>query len=90
MAYAPAELTGTLSGADPGFADAAANDFRPAAGSALVDAGTGAPASYAGHEVPNALTLPAYEPPQHTQQAAGNGTARSANGAAIDIGAFER
>jgi hypothetical protein len=35
----PAEVKDTLSGEAPGFADAKALEFRPAAGSALIDAG---------------------------------------------------
>lgn len=82
----PPELTGTLQGTSPGLVDLTANDLRPAAGSPLIDAGAGAPASPAGHAFPNPLFPPGAHPPQRT--VAEGIAARRAVGP-IDIGAYE-
>jgi hypothetical protein len=52
----PASWNGTITGTDPGFADAAAFDFRPIASSVLVDAGSATTADPSGYDFPNALT----------------------------------
>jgi hypothetical protein len=82
----PPELTGTVQGADPGFADLAANNLRPAAGSPLIDAGNGAPASPAAHPFIDPLFPPGAHPPQQAV-AEGFGPRRAVG--PIDIGAFE-
>lgn len=81
--------TGTLSGADPGFEDAATLDLRPAPGSALLDAGTATPADPPGFAFPGALFPPAIEPPLHTVASGGPPAPRAADGA-LDLGAYER
>ncbi len=84
----PAAWTGTLSGADPGFASLAGGDLRPAAGSPLIDAGTGTPAGPPGYPFPNPLFPPAFHPPDGTLIAPGTAAARPAD-AHLDIGAYE-
>ncbi len=84
----PSTLTGTVTGSSPGFTDAAANDFRVAMGSPLVDAGASSLAGPAGHEFPNPLPAPLYLPPTRAALALGTAEGRNTVGA-IDIGAFE-
>ncbi len=73
----PPEWTGTIGGTDPGFADVAALDLRPAAGSPIRNAGPDAAVS----PVP-----PTWTPPQHVL--ATQAIARPTDGP-LDIGAFE-
>jgi hypothetical protein len=82
----PSQWTGTLQGNDPGFADLAAGDFRPAAGSPLIDAGRASPPSPSAHPFPDPAWPPAFSP-QGAARPAG-ALPRPANGA-IDIGAYE-
>lgn len=84
----PEEWTGTLTGADPGFADLAALDVRPLEQSPLVDAGGAAESGPPGHEIPAPLGAPAWHPPLHAIEASGAATPRAAVGA-IDVGAYE-
>ncbi|MBN8480532.1 MAG: hypothetical protein J0L88_02955 [Xanthomonadales bacterium] len=74
-AVVPAEWTGTLGGTSPGFADAAAWDYRPAAGSPLLAAGNANPVSPPAWPFPSATLLPAFLPP--IRQAIAPGTALS-------------
>ncbi len=85
----PAEWTGTLTGASPGFVDLANGLLRPAAGSILIDAGSMTTVSPAGSPFPGPLAAPLFHPPQAALIPIGTGEARPADGA-IDIGAFER
>ncbi len=62
-ALVPAEWTGTLTGATPGFVNAAANDYRPGAGSPLLGAGNGNPVSPGAWPFPNPTPLPIALPP---------------------------
>lgn len=62
-AMVPAEWTGTLSGATPGFVNAGANDYRPGAGSPLLAAGNGNPVSPAAWPFPAPTLLPQSLPP---------------------------
>lgn len=87
-ALIPAGWTNTVFGTNPGFADLAALDLRPAAGSALVGAGNNAPPSPAGHPFVNPLWPPAFHPPLHTPPAVGAAAARPSDGL-VDIGAYE-
>jgi hypothetical protein len=80
----PSSFTDTLSGADPGFVDAAGFDFRPAQGSPLVDQGTSGTA-IADPAFTNPLPLPLSVPPA---RALGTDADRPAD-AIPDIGAFE-
>ena len=82
----PAQWTGTITGSDPGFADLAADDLRPAEGSAAADAGNPSPQGVAGHLFPSPLAAPIYEPPvQQVEEVASPRPAVDI----IDIGAFE-
>jgi hypothetical protein len=83
------EWTASIVGANPGFENAGARDFRPAAGSPLLDAGTAQGAPPPGFPFPNPLALPGYHPPPHTVQPGGPPPFRPTEGA-IDIGAYER
>jgi hypothetical protein len=85
-ANAPAQWTGTLQGTDPGFASLADNDFRPKAGSPLIDAGPSAPQGPAGFAFPSPAFPPVFSPPPRALAAAP--VARPAQGA-LDIGAYE-
>ena len=87
--FVPAAWTATVSGSDPGFGSTAAFDFRPAAGSPLLDQGNGAPTAPAGYEIANPLFPPARHPPQRVALAPGSVLERVPNGV-IDIGAFEQ
>ncbi len=84
----PQEWTGTVSGADPGFADMASLDLRPLMGSPLVDAGTLPTMSPPGYAFPSPLPAPLFHPPLHTIEPNGGAQARPTVGA-IDIGAYE-
>lgn len=81
----PAGWTGTLTGADPGFADLAGQDLTPGAGSPLRGAGGAAPA-FDAHPFPGPLFPPAYSPP--ARAIGTTPVARPLNGT-IDIGAYE-
>jgi hypothetical protein len=70
----PTPLTGTITGDDPGFSDMARGDYRPAAGSPLVDTGLDG----ADH-VPEFM----YDHPRLKRE-------RPVAGESIDIGAYER
>jgi len=59
----PPEWTGTLSGSAPGFVNAAAHDYRPAAGSPLLGAGNSNPTSPPAWPFPAPTLLPAFLPP---------------------------
>lgn len=85
----PVEWTGTLAGSSPGFVDLANDLLRPAAGSALIDAGTTAMTSPPGSPFPNPLVSPLFHPPQAALIPVGTAEHRPVDGA-IDIGAFER
>lgn len=85
----PAEWVGTIRGIDPLLASIAQRDFRPIAGSMLIDNGNGAPPSPPTFSYPSPQLLPAYEPPLRTRLAIGTEMARTTAGSAIDIGALE-
>lgn len=87
-AHVPAGFTGTITGDDPGFTDAATDDVRVAAGSPLVDAGAASSTGPAGHEFPDPLPAPLYLPPMKAALAVDSAEGRNAVGA-IDVGAFE-
>ncbi|MBN2372155.1 MAG: hypothetical protein JXO72_16890 [Vicinamibacteria bacterium] len=83
----PTQWTGTIMGGDPGFADAPNDDYRPAAGSPLLNNGNGAPTGPPGFPFPNALFPPGFHPPA-TPGVSGAPVPRPAAGQ-IDIGAYE-
>lgn len=87
-AVVPAQWTGTVSGASPGFVDAAGFDLRPTAGSGLRNAGTATPAGPPGFPFPGAQFPPASEPPRRAVLPGPPAPDRVLLGA-IDIGAFE-
>ncbi len=83
----PSVWNGSIIGDDPGFANLAAGDVRPAAGSPLIDAGTtSAPASPSGYPFPSPLYPPGYQPPLRSVGASPD--VRPVSGT-IDIGAYE-
>lgn len=84
--YVPTQWTGTLVGADPGFADLTGGDLRPTDGSPLVDAGNDAPQPPPGFPFPSPLFPPGFEPPLHTRPTL---PALRVIGGPVDIGAFE-
>jgi hypothetical protein len=85
----PHTITGTLSGATPGFANVATLDFAPAAGSPLVNAGTATTVTPPNYNLANPLFPPTRHPPPRLPIPVGTAALRPAI-APIDIGAFER
>jgi hypothetical protein len=82
----PPGFEGTVMGDEPGFADLAAGDLRPAPGSPLIDAGSPpAPTATGLPAFASAIPAPLFEPPLHTIGAA----APRPDDAALDIGAYE-
>jgi len=81
----PAGLTATIGGASPKLIDPAHQDYRPAKGSPLIDAGTEIWPTYPAAPFPRPLTKVQYQPPFH---ALGPARARPKQGP-IDVGAFE-
>ena len=81
------EWSGTLSGSDPQFVDAAGWDLSPQTFGPLHNAGNPAPISAAGFPFPSPLFPPAFQP-RRGLIAVGAASARSADGQ-IDIGAYE-
>lgn len=84
----PAGWSGTVTGASPLFVDAANNDLRPTAGSPLLEQGTAASTGPPGFPFPNPLSLPTFEPPQHSVLPGSPAPARILRGT-VDIGAYE-
>jgi hypothetical protein len=84
----PKEWTGSASGTDAVFVDAANYDLRPRMSSPLIDKGTTVTVSAGALGFPRALLMPTYHPPQHLLLAIGMGDGRN-NVGAPDIGAFE-
>ncbi len=83
----PAAWTGTVQGADPGFTNLGSLDLRPASNSPLVNAGSSATPSPAGHPFPRPLAAP-QSSPVRSVRAASRPLQRPVAGA-IDIGAYE-
>ena len=84
----PAQLTGTVTGSDPGFEDFANGDLNPLSNSPLVNAGSLPTQSVPGHEFPNPLPVPLKLAPLGTIESYGTALDRQITGT-IDIGAFE-
>jgi hypothetical protein len=84
----PHTIVGTASGTTPGFVDAAALDFRPAAGSPLLDAGNTVTVTPPDYDLSSPLFPPA-KSPVRALLAVGSAPDRVADGT-IDVGAFER
>ena len=84
----PAELEGTLRGADPMLEDPARGRLRPVAASPLVAAGDPSPAAPKGFPFPSPLAVPAFDPPQREKMAPG-AEVRRAGGEGISGGAME-
>ncbi len=82
----PGQWTGTITGTNPGFEDFASGDFRPLAGSPLVNAGNSAPAGPPGFSFPNSQFPPEYQPPLHTVGAV---AATRPVVSTLDIGSYE-
>lgn len=84
---APTELTGTLQGAQPGFAGPTVFDYLPLKQSPLVGVGVPAPQSPDGYPFPRPLPLPRSVPPARHLEPVGTAKARE-DQAQIAIGAF--
>lgn len=82
----PPQWTGTVLGTDPGFRDYPAPDYRPDAGSPLIDAANGSPQGPPGFPFPAPLFPPAFHPP--LRLAATAPETRPVYGS-LDIGAYE-
>ena len=78
----------TFGGSDPGFANPAGFDFRPAAASPLLDAAIAAPSAGPDYAITAPLMPPTRHPPLRTWLMMGPPPRPSAG--ALDIGAFER
>jgi hypothetical protein len=84
----PAGVTGTVTGADPKFVNAAGRDLRAGLLSPLVNAGASSFASPSGYAFPSPLAAPSYLPPAHVLERIGTALPRLVSGA-LDISAFE-
>ena len=84
----PTTLKDSILGTDPGFTDLAKRDVRLAAGSPLIDKGTGTTARTDGFSFPRPLAKAAFTPPLRVLASVGKASARAEVGA-VDIGAFE-
>jgi hypothetical protein len=82
-------LTGTLTGNTPGFTNAAAFDFSPAAGSPLIDAGTATTITPPDYNLANPLFPPVRHPPPRAALPPGSVLQRPLADP-IDLGAYER
>lgn len=86
----PAELTGTIRGADPMFTNVATRNLRPRAGSPLLARGNNSPVTPAAFPFPTPQLLPAYDPPKRVKLAINDRHARLVPNNRIAIGAFEQ
>ena len=84
----PGQWTGTIEGADPGLANAAAFQVRPTFGSPLRNAGTETPTGPPGYPFPGPLFPPTWEPPDRAVLP-GSPPPRRIPVGPIDVGAFE-
>ncbi len=84
----PAQLTGTVMGDHPGFADFSQDNLFPAENSPLVNAGVLPTESPPGFEFPEPLPAPLKLPPRCAAESPGTALNRIISGT-IDIGAFE-
>ena len=80
----PDTVENSIFGGDPGFVSVEGGDFRPRAGSPLIDAGAPAP-KYLNAEQVLEEVLPAFEPTRDVSEAI-----RRAIEGRVDIGAFEQ
>ena len=88
MTGIPTPWTGTIAGADPGFDAPASYDYRLAASSPLVGAGTTDTAATGSLAFVDPLLLPAFNPPERRLIPVGSAEARTFDGKPA-IGAFE-
>jgi len=86
--FVPTTWTGTITGTNPGFTNAAANDYSPTATSALVNAGASTTSGPSGYAFPSPLAVPLFHPPVRALIPPGTAAARPTAGV-VDIGAFE-
>jgi MYXO-CTERM domain-containing protein len=84
----PTGFRGTITGPDARLTNAMAQDYRPAAGSPLINAGVATTTSPAGRAFPRPLALPMAEPPLRALTLPGVVRPRNTTGV-IDLGAFE-
>jgi hypothetical protein len=85
----PNTLTGTITGATPGFADLTTYNLAPGPGSPLLNAGTTTTVTPPDYDFPNTLFPPVRVPPVRMAIAPGTAVTRIPNGI-IDLGAFEQ
>jgi hypothetical protein len=83
----PSEWTDTVKGTNPQLASIATLDLSPVAGGPLAD-GCTCVASPPGHDFPNPLPWPQYEPPRHAAEASGSAVMRAVSGQ-LYIGAYQ-
>lgn len=83
----PTELTGSISGTDPGFVDINTNNVKLAAGSPLINTGNPSPATFDTYPFPLPLDLPFYSAPYRSIQISPAAVRPSVG--IIDIGAYE-
>jgi hypothetical protein len=84
----PTELTATVSGGDPSFANVAGFNFVPAKGSVLIDKGAMTTPTVAAYPFARPLFPPTSNPPSNAALLP-HGEAPRASDGAIDIGAIE-
>jgi hypothetical protein len=87
--FLPPGWSGTVQGASPGFFNAAGFDFRPAAGSPLLEHANPDPAAAPGFGIASPLFPPQWHPPRRFKPVPGAAEPRPVANA-LDIGAFER
>ncbi len=86
--FVPAGWSVTLTGADPGFVSAAGLDFRPAAGSPLLETGAQPPVTPPEFAIANPVFPPVWHPSARALMEVGTAQPRPASGT-LDIGAYE-
>ena len=86
--FIPGGFSASVAGSDPGFANAAGFDFRPAPGSPLLGRANMLPQAPAGYEIPGPLFPPNRHPPRRAAVMPGTELSRPLD-TTLDIGAFE-
>ncbi len=84
----PAQLTATISGSNPLFADVSSDNLMPLQNSPLVNTGILPSVPVPGYEFPNPLPAPGYFPPAGTPETFSEAISRPSEDQ-VDIGAYE-